>query len=98
MADFQSIVIRRQVVEQTADFIDDLCHRRLRSKRVFGKHNVEPMSQGALSDERDVFLTKALPVAAVDEYPGWRIGVLTEKQVETLAWSLAVTKVPLASP
>src|SRR6201746_965962 len=85
----------RKVIEQAADFTDNLCHRRPGREGEFNKHDVEPMRKWALGNEREILLAQALPVAAMDEDPGWRIGVRAAEQVEALSRVQAVTDIPL---
>jgi len=93
--DSQLVAVGRKVIEQAAHLIDNLRHRRLGRERVFDKHDVNPVSKRALGNERKILLVQALPVAAVDENQGWRVGVATAEQVETLSRELAIMEIPL---
>src|SRR5262252_2513208 len=81
-----------------AHLVDNAIEPGRRGQRVFDDRKIDPEREQCLGEEGETLLYDFvyLSVAAVDERQRWRVRIGGEKQIEPLAWGVAIGKIKMA--
>src|SRR5271166_5394521 len=74
---------------------DDAVEPRRRRQRVFDDCEIDPERQQTFGEEGETLLVVHLPIAAMNEREGGRLGISGEEQIEPLSRAVAVGKVEM---